>query len=83
MTKEQFIRNNRGINGGEDIPEDFLSKLHDDVKSNELQLRREAGEDMERGSQRDKKLLWEAIETKKEEVEPPVYLSSANGALRK
>jgi Sec7-like guanine-nucleotide exchange factor len=27
MTKEQFIRNNRGINGGDDLPAEYLSVL--------------------------------------------------------
>eukprot|EP00124_Ichthyophonus_hoferi_P000990 Ihof_evm2s44 gene=Ihof_evmTU2s44 len=31
MTKEGFIRNNRGINNGNDLPRDYLSQLYDGI----------------------------------------------------
>lgn len=39
MTKEQFIRNNRGINGGSDLPKDFLADLFDQIKDRALKVR--------------------------------------------
>jgi brefeldin A-resistance guanine nucleotide exchange factor 1 len=41
MTLEQFIRNNRGINDGEDFPEEFLTELYSQIKSQEIQVRKE------------------------------------------
>lgn len=36
MTEEDFIRNNRHINGGNDLPRDFLSELYDSICKNEI-----------------------------------------------
>jgi brefeldin A-resistance guanine nucleotide exchange factor 1 len=44
MTRQQFIRNNQGINGGEDLPESMLSRLYSDIREQELQVQREIGE---------------------------------------
>lgn len=38
MTKEQFIRNNRGINDGADLPRDYLENLYDHIKDNQIQV---------------------------------------------
>jgi brefeldin A-inhibited guanine nucleotide-exchange protein len=38
MTKEQFIRNNRGIDNGVDLPTDFLSALYDKIVGEEIRL---------------------------------------------
>ncbi|KAJ3440409.1 hypothetical protein M0812_14076 [Anaeramoeba flamelloides] len=39
MTKEEFLSNNRGIDSGQNLPEEFLSKLYDDVVTIEMKLR--------------------------------------------
>ncbi|KAM0040722.1 putative Sec7 domain, guanine nucleotide exchange factor, Sec7 domain superfamily [Helianthus debilis subsp. tardiflorus] len=36
MTEEDFIRNNRHINGGNDLPREFLSELYDSICKNEI-----------------------------------------------
>ncbi|XP_065178099.1 IQ motif and SEC7 domain-containing protein 2-like isoform X2 [Sycon ciliatum] len=36
MTKEEFVRNNRGINNGEDIRRDFLDAIYEDVSEREF-----------------------------------------------
>jgi len=41
MTIEQFIRNNRGINDGENIPEYFLRDLYSQIKGNEIQVQQD------------------------------------------
>ena len=41
MTKEEFIKNNRGINDGSDLPEDYLSSVFDDIHSNEIRMKDE------------------------------------------
>ncbi|GER45827.1 SEC7-like guanine nucleotide exchange family protein [Striga asiatica] len=38
MSEEDFIRNNRKINGGEDLPRDFLSKLYHSICENEIRM---------------------------------------------
>nr|XP_027087520.1 brefeldin A-inhibited guanine nucleotide-exchange protein 1-like isoform X2 [Coffea arabica] len=38
MTKADFIRNNRGIDGGKDLPEEYLGKLYDQIVKNEIKM---------------------------------------------
>jgi brefeldin A-inhibited guanine nucleotide-exchange protein len=38
MTKEDFIRNNRGINDNKDLPDEYLSSIYDEIASNEIVL---------------------------------------------
>jgi len=39
MTKEQYIKMNRGINESGDLPEEFLSKIYDEIKTEEIKLK--------------------------------------------
>jgi len=43
MTKSDFIKNTRGINNGENLPEHFLSPIFDDIISNEIRMKDEVG----------------------------------------
>ncbi|CAH8273704.1 unnamed protein product [Arabidopsis lyrata] len=38
MTKADFIRNNRGIDDGKDLPEEYLGALYDQVVINEIKM---------------------------------------------
>lgn len=38
MTKSQFINNNRGIDGGKDLPTEFLEDLYDKICTNEIHM---------------------------------------------
>lgn len=38
MTKEEFIRNNRGINDGKDLPREYLESIYDEIKGNQIQV---------------------------------------------
>ena len=39
MTKEEFIRNNRGINDSEDLPQEYLSKIYEEIACSEIKLK--------------------------------------------
>ena len=39
MTKEEFIKNNRGINDSEDLPEEYLAKIYDEIASSEIKMK--------------------------------------------
>ncbi|ODN81723.1 hypothetical protein L202_02117 [Cryptococcus amylolentus CBS 6039] len=41
MTKAEFIKNNRGINDGADLPEEMLSEVYDEITSNEIKMKDE------------------------------------------
>lgn len=39
MSKADFIRNNRGIDDGKDLPEDYLGTLYDQIVKNEIKMK--------------------------------------------
>lgn len=41
MTKTDFIKNNRGINDGSDLPEELLSEIFEDIANNEIRMKDE------------------------------------------
>ncbi|KAL4876637.1 hypothetical protein BJY04DRAFT_139511 [Aspergillus karnatakaensis] len=38
MTKEDFIKNNRGINDNQDLPDEYLVSIYDEIANNEIVL---------------------------------------------
>ena len=44
MTKEEFIRNNRGINDGQNLPEEFLVDIYEEIQVNEIKMKDEITE---------------------------------------
>ena len=42
MTCEDFIKNNRGINDGENLPEEFLRSLFQSIVENEIKISSES-----------------------------------------
>ena len=42
MTADEFVRNNRGINGGEDLPREFLRALYASIAADEIRISSEA-----------------------------------------
>lgn len=38
MTKEDFIKNNRGINDNQDLPDDYLTSIYEEIAGNEIVL---------------------------------------------
>ena len=39
MTKEQYIKMNRGINDSKDLPEDYLSAIYDEIAASEIKMK--------------------------------------------
>ncbi|CAK4708806.1 unnamed protein product [Aphanomyces euteiches] len=39
MSKEQFVKNNRGIDNGNDVPKALLEDIYDDILNNPIQLK--------------------------------------------
>ncbi|GAV81823.1 Sec7 domain-containing protein/DUF1981 domain-containing protein/Sec7_N domain-containing protein [Cephalotus follicularis] len=42
MTKADFIRNNRGIDDGKDLPEEYLGAIYDQIVKNEIKMNAES-----------------------------------------
>ena len=38
MTKEDYIRMNRGINDSKDLPRDYLENIYDEMAINEIRM---------------------------------------------
>jgi golgi-specific brefeldin A-resistance guanine nucleotide exchange factor 1 len=81
MTKEQFVKNNRGINGGEDLSEAFLSDLYDQIKGRELQVRPDLGVFLKKNKQ-DYKTAWEGVLEKKGDIASPVRILTGSRKRR-
>jgi Sec7-like guanine-nucleotide exchange factor len=41
MTMTDFVKNNRGINDSQDLPEELLSSIYDDIVNNEIRMKDE------------------------------------------
>ena len=39
MTKEQYIKMNRGINDSRDLPYEYLSAIYDEISDNEIKMK--------------------------------------------
>lgn len=39
MTKEQYIRLNRGITDSKDLPEEYLSNIYDEIAGHEIKMK--------------------------------------------
>jgi brefeldin A-inhibited guanine nucleotide-exchange protein len=39
MTKEQYIKMNRGINDSEDLPPEYLSSIYDQIAESEIKMK--------------------------------------------
>ena len=46
MTKNDFMRNNRGINDGGDLPVDFMEALYDRIVNNEIKMKDQPGDEL-------------------------------------
>lgn len=74
MTVEEFIKNNRGINDGDDLPEDYLTELYEQIKDKEIQVRAELGEFLASHSHEDFRQNWDGLIQKAGEVETAFFL---------
>ena len=76
MTLEQFLRNNRGINDGDDLPDDYLTDLYAHIKDRELQLLTDMDQMTTNGADdNDSKTFWDAIDDQKGVVGATIRLS--------
>lgn len=41
MTKEDFVKNNRGINDGASLPDELLHSIYDEIQTNEIRMKDE------------------------------------------
>ncbi|XP_043725582.1 ARF guanine-nucleotide exchange factor GNL2-like [Telopea speciosissima] len=65
MTEEEFIRNNRAINGGKDLPREYLSDLFQSIANNAITLFGQSGSSLEMDQRR-----WIELINKTKVMEP-------------
>ncbi|XP_073968830.1 ADP ribosylation factor guanine nucleotide exchange factor Sec71 isoform X2 [Rhodnius prolixus] len=68
MTKEQYIKLNRGISDSEDLPEEYLSNIYDEIAGHEIKMKSTSKPGKQViANEKKRKLLWnmemEAIST--------------------
>lgn len=59
MTKEQYIKMNRGINDSKDLPEDYLSAIYDEIAGSEIKMRAGANSQTLKANRKSKELVSE------------------------
>lgn len=47
MTLEEFVRNNRGINAGKDLPDEYLTDLYYNILENQIQMQHDVSDFMD------------------------------------
>ncbi|XP_014206228.1 brefeldin A-inhibited guanine nucleotide-exchange protein 1 isoform X2 [Copidosoma floridanum] len=60
MTKEQYINLNRRISDNEDLPEEYLSKIYDEIAGNEIKMKSNPNRPGKQviSSEKKRRLLW-------------------------
>ncbi|CAN8233076.1 unnamed protein product [Cochlearia groenlandica] len=74
MTEEDFIRNNRCINGGADLPREYLSELYHSICDSEIQMISDQGT----GSQTMTSSRWISVIYKSKETSPYIICDTAS-----
>ncbi|XP_019098558.1 PREDICTED: ARF guanine-nucleotide exchange factor GNL1-like, partial [Camelina sativa] len=71
---EDFIRNNREINGGADLPREYLSEIYHSISSSEIQMNADKGT----GFQMITASRWISVIYKSKETSPYILCDSAS-----
>jgi Sec7-like guanine-nucleotide exchange factor len=61
MTKQGFVRNNRQINGGADLPLPFLESIYDSIAAHEIAVHRDHISSLQDGMSVDYNVHWDGI----------------------
>lgn len=81
MTKAEFIKNNRGINNGQDLPEDFLGAIYDEIQTNEIRMKDEV--ETSAGAPVPASGLATALSTVGRDLQREAYLVQSEGMVSK
>ncbi|TMW61977.1 hypothetical protein Poli38472_009470 [Pythium oligandrum] len=80
MTIDEFVRNNRGINAGNDLPVTYLTTLYNNIKEKEIQMQHDVSDIMESSfSTVDRySTQWEGVLKRSENVVGASFTSNAS-----
>ncbi|ETV96484.1 hypothetical protein, variant [Aphanomyces invadans] len=78
MTLDEFVRNNRGINGGQDLPREYLELLYNNIKANQIKMQTDIS-DMQVVTTVDRySAQWDGILKRQENVVGASFTSNAS-----
>ncbi|CAH0515109.1 unnamed protein product [Peronospora belbahrii] len=80
MTVEEFVRNNRGINAGQDLPEEYLTNLYYNILEKEIQMQHDVSDFMESPSSTVDRysMQWEGVLKRSENVVGASFTSNTS-----
>lgn len=81
MTKAEFIKNNRGINDNESLPDDYLTEIYDGIVSNEIRMKDEI--EAAAGTTSGAQSLAAALTNVGRDPQREAYLMQSNGMANK
>ena len=81
MTKQDFIKNNRGINDGTDLPEEFLSAIFDEIHSNEIRMKDEVDAELLHSINNSSQGLAGALVNVGRDFQKEAYIMQSTGML--
>lgn len=81
MTKADFMKNNRGINNGEDLPEEVLSNIYDEIQANEIRMKDEV--EAAAGTQTPSSGLANALSNVGRDLQREAYALQSEGMANK
>lgn len=80
MSKPEFVKNNRGIDDGKDLPEELLSTIYDEINANEIRMKDEVEA---AGPQTSTTGLANAIATVGRDLQREAYVWQSEGMASK
>uniref|UniRef100_M4BEQ7 SEC7 domain-containing protein n=1 Tax=Hyaloperonospora arabidopsidis (strain Emoy2) TaxID=559515 RepID=M4BEQ7_HYAAE len=80
MTVEEFVRNNRGINAGQDLPVEYLTDLYYNILEKEIQMQHDVSDFMESPSSTVDRysLQWDGVLKRSENVVGASFTSNTS-----
>jgi len=83
MTKTDFLKNNRGINDGEDLPEELLHGIFDDLVSNEIRMKDEVEAQIGANISASGPGIANALANVSRDLQKEAYVMQSNGMVNR
>ncbi|KAF4315984.1 hypothetical protein JM18_008879 [Phytophthora kernoviae] len=78
MTLEEFVRNNRGINAGQDLPTEYLTDLYYNILEKEIQMQHDVSDFMESSTVDRYSTQWDGVLKRSENVVGASFTSNTS-----
>lgn len=78
MTVDEFVRNNRGINGGQDLPRAYLTELYANIGTHQIQMQHDVSDFMDASTIDRYSTQWDGVLKRSENVVGASFTSNAS-----